>query len=269
MLFLAITGLLIGGILAGTNQSINNQRYRSGVEELRNTITDQYATSLNLRNLTEDASGNTTSGNNAVDPCSVIDGAGGIETYVARGSSNCLYVGRLILLSANSSERISQLKVYPVIAKVLTQGISGIFRDESGDLLPDAPAGGANDQDSLQVAAFTRNSNLVTDKPVDWGLVAVAPKPSESLLNVGILVFRSPITGTITTYVIKDIDSLAPSYLNNLQDYMSPDDNITDLKLCMADLTGPLDQANRQAILIKAGATGPGDVERLGEQAKC
>lgn len=269
MLFLAITGLLIGGILAGTNQSLNTQRYRSAVEDLRNTITAQYATSLSLRNLTEDSSGNTTSGLNSVDPCSVIDGAGGIETHVARGSSNCLYVGRLILLSATSSEQISQLKVYPVVAKVLTQGISGIFRDESGDLLDPAPAGGATDQASLQVAAFTRNSNLVIDKPVDWGLVAVTPKPAENLINTGILVFRSPLSGSITTYIIKDTDSLAPGYLNNLQDHMNPDVNIGDLKLCMADLTGPLDQASRQAILIKAGATGPSDVERLGEAAEC
>lgn len=270
MLFLAITGLLIGGILAGTNQSLNTQRYRSAVEDLRNTITAQYATSLSLRNLTEDSSGNTTSGLNSVDPCSVIDGAGGIETHVARGSSNCLYVGRLILLSATSSEQISQLKVYPVVAKVLYQGISGIFRNESGDLLPTLPAdeGPVTDQNSLQVAAFTRNSNLVIDKPVDWGLVAVEPS-TDNIQNVGILVFRSPLSGSITTYIIKDTDSLAPGYLNDLNDHMNPDVNIGDLKLCMADLTGPLDQASRQAILIKAGATGPSDVERLGEAAEC
>lgn len=272
MLFLAITGLLIGGILGGTTQSLNAQRYRSGVEALRNTIREQYETSLSLRNLTAD---NGMGDTNGVDPCDVIDSSSGtpMSTNHARGTSNCLYVGRLILLQANTSQKISQLTVYPVVAKVVVQGVSGIFRDASGALLPAAPAGGNTDQNSLHIAAFTDNKNIIISKPVDWGLVAVTPG-TDQVMNIGILVFRSPLSGTVTTYVIKHTDTLPPDYLRQLQNYMkadptAPDSNIQAVKLCMADLTGPLDQAQRMAITISAGATGPSGVETLGEAAQC
>lgn len=272
MLFLAITGLLIAGILGGTQQSLNDQRYRTGVEQIRNTIRAQYATSLSLRNLTVDDAGGV-AGANAVDPCSVIeDPDTPVVEHTARGASDCLYVGRIILLEADPAEKISRMKIYPVVAKVITQGVSGIFRNAAGELLPTVdPDQNVSDQNSLRVAAFTRNSNIVVDKQVDWGLVAVTPKPAESLINVGILVFRSPISGTIATYIL---DSPQPEHLNNLQDHMNPnrddpDSNIRKLKLCMADLTGSLDPANRRAIIINAGASGPGDVETLGEAAEC
>lgn len=273
MLFLAITGLLIAGILGGTTTSLNNQRYRDGVESFRNTIRDQYATVFSLTNMTTNASGDN-AGANAVDPCSVIDSTNPSDpgTAVFRGSSDCLYVGRLVVLTPDDGSKTTQLAVYPVVAKVLSDAVDGVFDLTS----PVAIAGDVTDGNSLQVAAFTRNENLIERKQIDWGLTPVTQKPSQRPLAIGFLMFRSPLTGSVTTYVIGDgVTPLDDDTLHNLTPYIqqsSPDDTIQsqrEVKLCMADLGGPLDQAHRMAVIVHKGATGPGDIETLGEAAGC
>lgn len=260
MLFLAITGLLIAGVLGSTTASLNSQRYRDGVENFRNVIRSQYETVYSLTNLnTVDATG--TLGSDSIDPCSVMeDDVTPLKTH--RGTSNCLYVGRLIKLEPNSKGDATKVTIAPVVAKILKPAAySGVF-DASG-----AVAGSTQDvtdSNGLQAAVFDRNKNIVSTEEIAWSLAAVNAS-SNSIRSVGLFIFRSPMTGSVSTYVI---DDLSPDHLKQLQQDITIN-QVKDIKFCMADLGGALDPVTRSAVIVHAGATGPGDIETLGDKSGC
>lgn len=260
MLFLAITGLLIAGILGGTTASLNSQRYRDGVENFRNEIRSQYETVYSLTNLnTVDAAG--ALGTDSIDPCSIMeDDITPLKSY--RGTSNCLYVGRFIKLEPNARGDVTKVTIAPVVAKVLKPAAySGVFETTSGAT---ESSQDVTDSTGLQAAVFDKNNNIVTTKEVEWSLAAVNPQ-SDSVKSIGFFIFRSPMTGSVSTYVV---DDLSPDHLKQLQDDIVIG-HIKDVKLCMADLGGALDPATRSAIIVHGGATGPGDIETVGDSSGC
>lgn len=255
MLFLAITGLLVAGIVGTTTESLNSKRYRSGVESFRNLIRSQYEKVYSLTNLTaENDSGDL--GSNAIDPCSVMeDDSTPRKTY--RGTSDCLYVGRFIMLEPNQRGDATKVSVIPVVAKILEpSAYMGVFESDGFSSIPPE---NVTDSNGIQAAVFTGNKNIISIDEVAWGLSVVEPN-SDTIKSFGIFIFRSPMTGTVSTYIV---DDLSTDHLNQLQQDITVD-HVRDVKMCMADLTGSLDPAVRSAILVHAGATGPGGVETLG-----
>lgn len=237
MLFLAITGLMITGVMAGANSSLNAQRYRDGVEATRNSISSEYAKVYSLTNTQE-----------STDPCS-----GGAAPSRLWGTSDCLYVGRLLQITSGSSPgAVSQkLTVYPVVA-IETQ--------------PDKP-------DLIERYMFKKvvGEGLVESKKLEWGLTAVTTAPKSSTLKeIAILILRSPVDGSVRTYNLLHThagpivdDSLNANMVQG--DISTPGALSEGVKFCIADLDGPLDPATRQAIVINKSATGPGDIEtRMG-----
>jgi type II secretory pathway pseudopilin PulG len=259
MLFLAITGLLIAGILGGTTASLNSQRYRDGVENFRNEIRSQYETVYSLTNLNTTDAG--ALGSNSVDPCSIMeDDTTPLKSY--RGTSNCLYVGRLIKLEPNDKGDATKVTIAPVVAKILKPAAySGVFEVAGAEV---ESAQDVTDSNGLQAAVFDENNNLVTTKEIEWSLAAVNPN-SDSIKSVGFFIFRSPMTGSVSTYVV---DNLSPDHLKQLQEDIVIG-QVKDVKLCLADLGGALDPPTRSAVIVHGGATGPGDIETLGDNSGC
>ena len=261
MLFLAITGLLIAGILVSAATSLNDQHYRDGVESTKNQISAQFAKVYSLTN------GNTSGDTTNLDPCQVIEGVDTVS--VRRGTSNCLYVGRLIQIKAEPGSNASRLLVSPVIAKPKPANPSRIYSNQQ-------TAGGYANESSnslaerYRIARYDANKDLVIDKELEWGLAAVAPGTVRDQIEVAILVLRSPIDGTVQTYNLLATSPGSIDY-DNLGDRLNVA-SLTDVKFCVADLngnpTGSLDPPQRMAIVVHKAATGPGDIEtRLNDES--
>ena len=248
MLFLAITGLLIAGILVNAAGSLNDQHYRDGVEATKSSISAQYAKVYSLTN--DSAIGGVAN----IDPCQVLEG--NTSSTVRRGTSNCLYVGRLIQVIPGSTA--STLKISPVIAKPNeAYNPARVYQNQQSG------AGSANSStsafaDRYRVARYEGNGALVENKELEWGLAAVAPG-SDTQVNVALLVLRSPIDGTVQTYNLLATNPGAIDY-TNLSSRLTTE-NLSDVKFCVADLTGSMDPSQRMAVLVHKAATGPSDVE--------
>lgn len=236
MLFLAVTGLMITGVMAGANSSLNAQRYRDGVEAIRNSISSEYAKVYSLTNTRE-----------STDPC----GGGGAASRLW-GTSDCLYVGRLLQITQDTSPVASQkLTVYPVVATEV--------------------AADASDMIARYRFKKIAGEGLVESRKMEWGLTAVTTSSrSSTLAEVSILILRSPIDGSVRTYNLL-YDPMNSIDDDNLNANMTPGDATVPgalsrgVEFCVADLDGPLDPATRQAIVIQKSATGPGDIEsRMG-----
>lgn len=265
MLFLAVTGLMLAGILMNATSSINAQQYREGVEATRNLIAGQYAEvySMKIFSITREGTGSERNDIN-VDPCRWLQGE---ERNVNRGTSECFYTGRLvqILPSTSGSTTASTLRITPVVADSLLEG-DRLFQDQQ-TAASDANAAINPDtglpytlSERYLFAAYSGDGELVEERKLDWGLTAVRPGTDDPML-VSLLVLRSPVDGTVQTYnlLAGDRDPTTIDYENmgGLLDSTS----FASAKFCMADLSGGLDPADRTAIVIQRGATNSGDVD--------
>lgn len=253
MLFLAITGLLISGILVNAASSLNDQRYREGVEATRNIISAQYA---KVYSLTNEASSR-----DAHSPCSTDAPVG--SSIELRGVSNCLYVGRLLRITTVAG--VSRTTLTPLIAQPVAAS-GRVFENQQ------STGGQANRSDSWSqyvVKQYDGSANLTEEKEFDWQLAAVRPgnaRPATPM-DVSLAIVRSPVDGTVMTY---DLLAQSPGTIdyNNLSGRFTLASQ-ADVKFCIADLEGTLDPPQRMAILLRKAATGPGDVEtRLNNPAE-
>lgn len=266
MLFLAVTGLMMAGILVSATSSINAQQYRDGVESTRNSIASQYAEvySMQIFSLTGEGTGGERNDIN-IDPCRWLDGN---EVNVNRGTSDCFYTGRLVqILPSDSGETTaSLLRITPVVADPLLTG-GRLFQNQQSTA-GEANAATINPDTGVPYtlserylfAKYEGDGQLVQEKRLDWGLTAVAPGTDEPV-RISLLIIRSPVDGTVQTYnlLAGDRDPTAINYenLGSLLDATS----FADAKFCLADLSGSLDPSQRTAVMIERGATNSGDVD--------
>lgn len=251
MLFLAITGLLIAGILANASNSLNDQHYREGVESVRNKLSAQFA---KVYSLTNDSPSSGSMGN--VDPCEAI--AGNTSVHIQRGTSGCFYVGRLVEVVPGDQK--SQLRITPVVAKPRPGFNAGQFYANQQSSGASATSGGVTELNArYQIAKYDGNTNLVESDQFDWGLAAVNPGAGNSMLTMSLLILRSPIDGTVQAYNLLAKDPGTIDY-NNLGSRLNSD-YANDVKFCLADLTGSLDPPQRLAIIVHKSATNSSDVE--------
>ena len=255
MLFLAITGLMIAGVLANANRSVNEQHYRDGVETVRNVFASEYA---KVYNLTNSAEGRVTS------PC---EDATAESRF--RGTSNCLYVGRLIQISPDANDG-SNLRISPVVAKPVNEGNR---YDNTTSSASSAVEGSLRDDYTFRVydsSAESENSNLTVRDSLPWSLAAVRPGASgvTDRMSVDFLILRSPIDGTVRSYNLRSLDSTSDPDIDSLSDYMTPD-HLDEIRLCIADLGGGYDPVQRMAVIIGRGATSAADIETLSEGSGC
>lgn len=102
MLFLGISGLLMVGLMAGIGQGLNEQRYSDAVQDLKNTLQDQFAAMTSVQN---NRSARTLTCNTF--GAIVAAPSGSNES---RGQSECVIVGRYLVI------RGSEVSSYPITA---------------------------------------------------------------------------------------------------------------------------------------------------------
>lgn len=173
MLFLAVTGLLVLGVLIGTGTALNNQRYRDAVESFKNLLQEQYADLSSVQN----GRGNDWSCNSTALP------AQGGDTI--RGQSDCLMVGKYMRIQGND------ITIYPVLAY------------KTGSATP----GSLTDVVALDTQyAYNVSTAEIDDTAMEWGTQIAWPKSGTGAhspnypRSLGILFIRSPESGSVYTF---------------------------------------------------------------------
>jgi Tfp pilus assembly protein FimT len=164
MLFLGITALLIMGVLMGTSNSINIQRYRDSVSSLQSMLQQQYSEVSNVSN-NDSTRGLTCNG-----------------IAVLRGQSDCVILGRFIT-TADSR-------------KITIQSVVGLIPSGSTALL--------NDVDVFLENGYNIKISSAASETYDieWGASLTDPAINNSNPMVfSMLVLRSPLSGVTRTFI--------------------------------------------------------------------
>jgi type II secretory pathway pseudopilin PulG len=172
MLVLAITGLLITGLLVGLGSSIGVQRYRDAVSSLKATMQAQYAAAEDVTNSRDDS---WTCGSSAIP----VQGA----EVKAPGQSDCVILGRYMSIDDTN---------------ITTATVIGFET-------PQAPA-----TNELMTIRNNYTFGIATDtiarSTLEWGAQIAWPasgggsRSQTTPRAISILFLRSPVSGTSYTF---------------------------------------------------------------------
>lgn len=193
MLFLAITGALMVGILIGSGLAIDRQRYRDSVDSLKGLFQDQYGQIANVinsepRNSACSLDGTTLS----------FDDSEAAKQF--RGTSDCLVLGKFMLIEAQ------QVTIYDVIGEPTASSA-----ERSGD-----------SETLRDYGIALRNPE---NRNVAWDSRLTSPDSGDDA-EASVLIVRSPLSGAILTYS-QDGD------LRNSPHSMISDDNMAQKDFCV------------------------------------
>lgn len=260
VLFLAVTGLMVAGILSSVGNGIHSQNYRDGVNELRNKIQGQFDKVYSLTNNRTVSS----------DPCTVGSSAG-------RGTSDCLYVGRMIHFNAPSGGSGSSLTIHPVIAELKAGlGATSTGNRFDGNLSTVADTY-SYELDNYKITVWRGEDSLTEKYNFAWGLTGYEPSPAGpgfSSVSVDVvdslLILRSPADGSVRSYKIPNQNQIYNS--STPRDLTSDIDGSTaltnseandELVVCLVDEDRLGNFNTPMAVKIAGAATGPGDIETI------
>lgn len=204
-LVLAITGMLAAGLMVGASSSISRQRYNDAINDLVDFFRLSYSEVMNVQNIRTGRS----------DPayCSVssaFDKSGKsveVQNNAAPGRTNCAIYGKLLTIGElNDGKSISSaIHSYDVVGKVFSPDD---YADDSAALSSDKAAlkeVGANAvtfaTNSSSQCVLAPAGSATTYNPL-WGVKLETTASTSTLFRGAILIFRSPLSGTIETYYI-------------------------------------------------------------------
>lgn len=167
VLFLGITGLLLGAVLVTAGINIAVQRYQDSVATLQSDIQQQFEDVIAVQN----------------DRTAVGSGDARCGTDGGRGTSECIIMGKFMTIT--STGNIRQYKVYGV-------------RTAS------APA---PTDEYLLLREYNPTTLLptVVQSRTEWDTRIAAPTTGRGSANVGILILRSPASGNVYTFVNNNV----------------------------------------------------------------
>ncbi|HEU4830545.1 MAG TPA: hypothetical protein VFS65_00005 [Candidatus Saccharimonadales bacterium] len=230
MLFLAISGLLVISLLAGTGASINTQRYRDSVTSLMAYIQNQYVEVANVTNSRDadwvcDGSAQTK------------EGASGLS----RGQSDCFIVGRYISIQGTD---------------IATHTINGTKIDKKTgsdvSMLADNYRFGTSPVD-------TQTSTLEWGAKIAWPVQGNGSKPAGTDRSIGILLIRSPDSGSIYTFTSDVVPESGALSAEEIKDIIKSDSQGSQT-ICVDSGAG-LPAGSKLAVFLKENATNSSAVE--------
>ena len=248
LLFVSISGLLIATLTVGWTANLNTQRYKDSVTTLQSFLQQQYNLVYNVEN-TRDSS---LTCNGATGK--VISGGVGNS----RATTNCVLLGRYITVKHTSQG--TELQVAAITGRDLES------------ILP-VPDNDVKAFQEVNAQRLTTDIGLSESQfTVPWGAEVVTDTmtdPTTPSQDWAIVIIRSPLGGTVHTYVKKTtggaqpvlVDS-DPSSLGMLNDPAVTAET-EDAKLCLDP--GASFAGVRMAVVIKAKASSQSSVETSAE----
>ena len=220
MLFLAISGFLFVGILAGTGSSIANQRYNDSVEGVTNELRNQYSFAMDTQVVTRDKSDGTCYGLIRSD----IQG-GDVAAYfnsvttpsliAGRGRTNCVVYGAVISLNGSKIQSTSLIgRDFATLVTQAKQNNEVISESDTKDDISILNYVGANNlsihcssntsNGSANATYHIRTAGELRSTTLKWGAKMINPVTKTDLKKT-ILIFRSPRDGAIRTFVMDGV----------------------------------------------------------------
>lgn len=233
MLFLAVTGALVVGILAGSGTMIAQQRYKDAVISLQDVLQEQYTKVANVVNDERTTGLKCNTGDATVSEDAV--GA-------ARGASECVILGRFIQFRDNGTT----IETSNIIG-ALTPGVT--------------PA--ENDIDALKQYHLARSPVGKEVTSVAWGAEVVRPGPTHQPYNAIILLLRSPFSGSIRTFISADsINSEALAIPSSMMNEFNKVET-----LCVSP--SGFSMGETLGVKIQPAAAGPSAIEQVAKDSGC
>ena len=210
MLFLAISGLLFVGIIAGTSMSISRQRYNDSVQDFTQFLREQYSSVTNIR-IAERSSDSICYG---VDPGTAVeDGSisdeeifgSTVANNTGRGRTDCLVYGIMVTFGLDNGNRI---QISPLIGKdiySLANAEELINTKTDLELLKEANVSNLTisptTEDLNSGLCYVRTTGGTSSSYLQWDAEAQTTSAGGHPLKSIMLIFRSPKDGSIKTYV--------------------------------------------------------------------
>ena len=218
LLFLSVSGLLAVGILAGSGAVIGQQRYRDSVNTLKSDIQHDYnKVSNTINNRSKDWSCDTNANTESLE----------IDNY--RGTSECVLLGRLIVISDGDNITTSSVIGYRKNSDVKNSDV-----DELANY-------------HIKLSDIDKESSRI-----GWQSKALIPG-TDTLLNSSILILRSPLSGSIQTFISNNLPS------TELNELVKNENQENPTVLCIAPSEG-LFVGGMLAIKIDAFASNQGAI---------
>lgn len=193
MLFLAVTGMLAIGILVGSGVAIGQQRYRDSVSSLKSFIQQQYNEVANVVN-----------SRNKGWTCDSTGAITEVPSGQPRGTSECVFLGRLITVNSGGTElRSANVTAYRI---------------------PGTPEGAS---DVAEIANYRLSISPIDQEveEVAWG-AQVVKQDTAAPMPVSILIVRSPLSGSLLTFTAEGVTT-------NLNSLATVANTNTPRSLCM------------------------------------
>ncbi len=223
MLFLALSGLLLVGILGGLGGNIARQRYNDAVQDTVNMLRDQYSfvtdTEISIRHNKNDAScyGLTSSDTDfdaTTGPGSYFKAQSTLaaDSISYRGRTNCVIYGAVVFLNDNYIETTELIgRDYSAVLKANSQELDSSMTDL--EILKNIAS--ANNMfyhcDDTFSHCFVRAADSSRIQSAKWGTKFV--NVDGSTMHKTLLIFRSPRDGSIRTYVWNDAIKDGDNYI--------------------------------------------------------
>lgn len=202
VLFLAITGVLVVTILAGSGVAVNQQRYHDSVNSFASLLQAQYANAIAVHN-----------DRGATLKCT---DASGLQTAPtggdSRGASQCDLLGQVIRSTDGTT-----ITIDPVIGYKEAAALAG---NPTSDVA-------ALQAMSLQSLGSVDPSQIQSQQ-LEWGAKLVNPDGSPAVFSI--LIAKSPLSGMILTFV----DSGLSAGADSLGTLVKPANTQKGLTLCVA-----------------------------------
>ena len=176
ILFLAVTGALIAGMMVATSLTLGVQRYRDATESFKTLLQDQYAGLTSVQNtrghaVTCDMQAN------------VIDGD------VLRGQSACVLLGKYMVIHGGD------VTIYPVLGRTdpATASNANDITSLRDDYVISIDKGNADQRELEWGSQISWITETNTENPEDYD-------SNRTNRSIGILFVRAPESGQIYTF---------------------------------------------------------------------
>ncbi|MDB5159776.1 MAG: hypothetical protein JWO99_39 [Candidatus Saccharibacteria bacterium] len=235
MLVLAITGVLIAGLLIGVGSSVSAQRYKDSVATFKSLLQDQYSQVTNVSN---DRNSNWTCGSTA-DPAQSNGG-------IAPGQSDCVLLGRYVSIVGGS----------------ITQAVVVGFQNSKTAGASDIATIKANYTLGISTSSIA-TSSLEWGAQIAWPAKGSGAKKPTMPRSLAMLILRSPDSGTSYTFTSDDVNDIIAVNSATLKTMMVEDTTQVPGQLQRTICIDPngVGVPEMLAVYIGQAADGPGSIE--------
>lgn len=237
MLVLAITGVLVAGLLVGLGASISNQRYLDSVSSFKSLLQEQYS---KIENVTNDRNRNWTC-NNSATPVETTNAG------IAPGQTDCVLLGQYIGI---------------VDDEITTATVVGYPRTDT------ASSSTIDFVKSDYTLGISKSS--VEKRFLEWGAQiawpatgtgAVSPTTPRSL---AVLIIRSPEDGTSYTFTsdtVNEVEAITSLTLTGMMTTSLTQTNPGQGPRTVCIEPGGVTVPEKLSVYIGAGASGASSIE--------